>query len=365
MTAVSHDLTKFIGEQIATARKAAKITQEDLSEKLGFKDRQILSNIEKGIRKLKPEELAVIMEVLGKPIDYFTDPYQLPDNQLFSWRAQSEEAIKQCEPQAKGLISSYRRFARITGEGLVPIIPRLALTPKSSYEDAMDIAGQLAAFLELEKIPGHERAEAACKKLNIEIFYMDLPDEISGSSVLLDDFGAVFINRNHPQGRRNFSLAHELFHVLTWDTFRPEYFAPAEEGKSKKRSEQLADKFASALLIPEPALSERWSRFDGADLKGWIESTADELHISPPALFWRLVNLGELKPADLPINLLAPHADHNPAPPAYSDKFARMMFQVFERGAVSVRKTAKTLGCTFEYLQEVFSSHKLEVPFEL
>ncbi len=42
-----------------------------------------------------------------------------------------------------------------------------------------------------------------------------------------------------------------------------------------------------------------------------------------------------------------------------------MMHRVFEDGDVSVRKTAKTLGCTFEYLEEVFSSHHLEAPFEL
>jgi XRE family transcriptional regulator, fatty acid utilization regulator len=365
MAGSTSDFNAFVGRQIAAARKAAKITQDALSERLGCKDRQIFSNIEKGIRKVKPEELGILMEVLNKPVDYFTDPYQLPEGQHFSWRAESEEAIRECEPKAKGVVTSYRRFADLTGKGLVPIIPRLALTPGSSYEDAMAIAEKLAGFLDLNQTSGYARAEKACEKLQIEIFYLDAPNEVSGSSVFLDDFCALFINRNHPETRRNFSLAHELFHVLTWNMFLPEHFSPEDQGITGKRSEQLANKFALALIIPIDDIADRWNRFNGTDLKGWIENTAEELHVSAPALFWRLVNLGKLRADEYPEDLHAPHGDNRPKPPPYSRKFAEMMCEVFERGDVSVRKTAKTLGCTFEYLQEVFSAHHIEAPFEL
>ena len=40
-----------VGERVAMARKAAGLTQAQLSEKLWFKDRQILSNIEAGSRE--------------------------------------------------------------------------------------------------------------------------------------------------------------------------------------------------------------------------------------------------------------------------------------------------------------------------
>jgi len=365
MAGTSTNFNVFVGKQVAAARKSAKVTQEELSNKLGFKDRQILSNIEKGLRKVKPSELEIIMDLLKKPFEYFSDPYQLPDNQLFSWRANTEDAVTESEPKAKGVVSVYRRFADLTDKNLTPIIPRLALTSKSSYEDVLAIAEHLVGFLDIEKFPGHARAEAACKKLKIEIFYLDIPDEVSGASLLLDDFCALFINRTHPETRRNFSLAHELFHVLTWDTFRPEHFSPEDQGKAQKRSEQLANKFASALIIPADDITNRWERFDGNNLKQWIEETAETLCVSASALFWRLVNLGELKASDLPKDLHAPHQDTASPPAAYSKKFAEMMLNVFESGDVSVRKTAKTLGCTFEDLEEVFSSHNLKTPFEL
>ena len=32
----------------------------------------------------------------------------------------------------------------------------------------------------------------------------------------------ILVNRHEPRGRRSFDLAHELFHVLTWDAMPPE-----------------------------------------------------------------------------------------------------------------------------------------------
>jgi len=365
MTETSTNFNTFVGRQIAAARKSAKLTQDELSNKLGFKDRQILSNIEKGLRKVKPSELEIIMALLNKPFEYFSDPYQLPDNQLFSWRANTADAVKESEPKAKGAVTVYRRFADLTNKGLTPIIPRLALNPSSSFEDVLAIAEQLVSFLKIGDLPGYARAEAACEQLNIEIFYLDIPDDASGASLLLDDFCALFINRKHPAARRNFSLAHELFHVLTWDTFRPEHFSPEDQGQTRKRSEQLANNFASAMILPKNEILELWKPFDDGDLKAWLETTALDLKVSPPALFWRLVNLGELKRDDYPKDLETPYSDNAQPPAAYSKRLADMMLQVFKQGDVSVRKTAKTLGCTFEYLEDVFSSHNLEAPFEL
>lgn len=360
----STSLNEFIGSQIAAARKSQGITQVELSAKLDFKDRQILSNIEKGIRKVHPNELEIIMGELNKPFEYFSDPYQLPDKPLFSWRA-PEAAAKESEPVAKGLVSAYRRFSDITGTDLTPIIPRLALTSKSSYEDARGITEHLAKFLQLENVPGHARARVACEKLNIEIFYLDIPDAASGASLLLEDFCALFINRSHPETRRNFSLAHELFHILTWDVFPPERFFPEDESKRKVRSEYMADNFAAALIIPLDDIKVRWDRYDGKNLQLWLEETASDLLVSASALFWRLVNIGELKASDRPESLHAPHSDNQPKPAPYSKKFVEMMLTIFENGDVSVRKVAKLLGCTPDYLEGVFSSYKLEAPFEL
>ena len=54
--------------------------------------------------------------------------------------------------------------------------------------------------------------------------------------------------------KRNFDLAHELFHLLTWNIFttcRLQNTQPTED------EEKLANAFASQLLMPDDALRER------------------------------------------------------------------------------------------------------------
>ncbi|MBN2684117.1 MAG: ImmA/IrrE family metallo-endopeptidase, partial [Pontiellaceae bacterium] len=137
------------------------------------------------------------------------------------------------------------------------------------------------------------------------------------------------------------------------------------EEERQSRSEHMADNFAAALIMPYDEFYSRWKQFDESNLKKWLEETASELAVSAHALFWRLVNLGELKKADLPEHLEAPFHDQKPRPAIYSEKFVRMMKSVFERGDVSVRKVATMLDCSFEQLEDAFASYNLEAPFEL
>ena len=39
----------------------------------------------------------------------------------------------------------------------------------------------------------------------------------------LPELDVVLINRREVEGRRHFDLAHELFHILTWDAMPPEH----------------------------------------------------------------------------------------------------------------------------------------------
>ena len=73
----------FVGGRIAEARETARMTQRQLASKLGFKERQILSNIEKGLRQVTRDELLKLTELLNRSLDFFTDPY-LPTSPYLS-----------------------------------------------------------------------------------------------------------------------------------------------------------------------------------------------------------------------------------------------------------------------------------------
>src|SRR5207244_8559877 len=59
--------TQLIGARIKALREERKLSQDDLARIFGFKDRQTVSAIEIGERRLSAEELLVAIEKLGAP----------------------------------------------------------------------------------------------------------------------------------------------------------------------------------------------------------------------------------------------------------------------------------------------------------
>src|ERR1700722_9934115 len=79
-------MTSLIGARIKALREERKLSQDDLARLFGFKDRQTVSAIETGERRLSAEELLAAVEKLGASLDYFTNPFLLVGEGKFSWR---------------------------------------------------------------------------------------------------------------------------------------------------------------------------------------------------------------------------------------------------------------------------------------
>src|SRR5207244_10209611 len=112
---------------------------------------------------------------------------------------------------------------------------------------------RFAKDFELGSIPAQRLAEVMERKLGILVLMVDAIDRVSGAACRLPDLDAVLINRHEVAGRRHFDLAHELFHILTWDAMPPQRLEDASE-TGGNRIEQMANSFASALLMPIPVL---------------------------------------------------------------------------------------------------------------
>src|SRR5437899_9706825 len=76
----------LIGARIKALREERRLSQDDLARLFGFKDRQTVSAIETGERRLSAEELLAAVEKLGASLDYFTNPFLLAGEGKFSWR---------------------------------------------------------------------------------------------------------------------------------------------------------------------------------------------------------------------------------------------------------------------------------------
>ena len=366
---------QIVGRRIKALREKRNFTQDDLAKLFGFNDRQTVSAIETGARRVTAEELVLAAEKLGESIDYFTDPFQLVGEGCFSWRQKNVvtkqlETFEQC---AGSWIAAFRVLRSQIGQEPPLLRNALNLDRYSKYEDAMQAGERFASQFKLGKAPALQLAEIMEKELDILVLMVDAIDGVSGAACHLPDLDAVLIARHEVAGRRHFDLAHELFHILTWETMPPKHIEESES-KSRNRVEQLANNFAAAVLMPLEILDQfgDWSELAERKLIARLNLVADELYVTSSALRWRLAALGKLKKtvasslpeAKLRNNGRSSTTEKAP-PPLFSPSFLRVVGNAIEEGKVSVRRLARLLGMPVDDLSNLFTEHGLESPIFL
>lgn len=368
-------MNELIGRRLRYGRERLGLTQAQLTEKLGFKDRQTVAAIEAGQRKLSAEELVRAMDVLGVDVDYFTDPFRLVGEAQFSWRAHRDAApnlLDDFEMRAGSWIATYRNLGDAKDPAPSPLRISLALSERSSFESAQAAGEGLVREWDLGEIPAYRLESRLRERLGALVLYVDAPLSISGAACQLPGLNAILINREEPEGRRHYDLAHETFHLLTWEQMPPEHTeTDIPRGGKGRRVEQLADNFASALLMPERALLPRWKSRGSSDIHPWLNDTASALLVTAVALKWRLVQLGWLGRADLleikDTRLTAngrPQKDQ-PVPRLFSSEFVQRIHAGLAKGQLSVRRAAGLLDLSIENLAKLFREYDLTVPFDL
>jgi Zn-dependent peptidase ImmA (M78 family)/transcriptional regulator with XRE-family HTH domain len=358
-------------------RERNKMTQGELATALGFKDRQTLSQIEVGERQLGFQEMVRAAEVFGVGVDYFTDPFELAGEGKFSWRQTNADvqALDIFEHTAGRWIAAFRYLAKLRGDSIHSSLRRVALTPRSSFEDAVAEGEAIGATLDLGDIPSTRLGEAVQDRLDTLVLYVDTVPGVSGAACQLDQLNAVLINRREPVARRSYDLAHELFHLLTWQTMPPKHVESdaLPQDKGEKRVEQLADNFAAGLLMPTRTIKALLAGSPlpkGVALAAWIRAAAVQLGVSGPALKWRLLNMGVIRQSDviaLPDDFLRCNAEEgNGRPPArYSKRFVSAVSWGIDEGHVSARRVAQLLGTSVDDVRDLFAEHGLSSPFDL
>ena len=365
---------QLIGTRIKALREERRLSQDALARLFGFKDRQTVSAIETGARRVTAEELVLAVEKLGAPLEYFTDPFLLAGEGRFSWRQTGVgmEQLEACERQAGRWIAAYRTLARQVGRE-TPLMRRaLGLTRHSRFEDAMHAGERFVAELDLGDAPATRLAEVMERELGILVLMVDAERGISGAACRLPELDSVLIARHEVAGRRHFDLAHELFHILTWDAMPPEHLEEARE-TGGNRVEQLANNFAAAVLMPASAVARfgDWSAHGQDTLIARLNAAADELHVTASALKWRLVALGVLASATaraVPDAALRHNGSvdaEDVPPPPFSGPFMDVFGLAIGDGLVSVRRIAALLDLTVEDLTDLFATHGVECPVEL
>ena len=287
-----------LDKRIVAAREAAGFSITEAAQKLGFKNYQTLSAIEKGARKINAHELIMIARLYGRSLDYFLESDVTPDP-VPLWRKTAKTDVNQVQRQFLCFLENYSNLEYLLG------LKRRWKDIQKSYDrddfsdNGFERADRLGAdihnFLDLGSRPSSNLLNVLENKLRFKVLHLPLGDGASGASVVDNTLGVgILINLNDAPWRRNFDLAHELFHVISWNVFSPQEIG---NGTKKTRPEQYADIFASSLLLPEVHLLDALKETAVDDEVRFIDiiELAKDFGVSTEAILWRLVNLKVLK----------------------------------------------------------------------
>ena len=359
----------YMPRRIALARAKTKLSQDELSKQIGFKDRQTLATVESGQRRVTAEELVSIAEATGQPLSFFTDPFILAGEGRFSYRSSGAlaEDLDTFEEQVGCWLALWRRLGELRKETPALVRPRLPINLQSTYEEAQAAGEAVRRWLDLSEVPSRELVRALEEKFHLLVLDVDMPEGVSGAAVQLASGDAILINHAEPPGRQAFDRAHELFHVLTWDALPPERVDRLKPtGSHQKRMEQLADNFAAALLMPEAELRPRWIQQSAqVPREEALRRLAEHFGVSVPAVGWRLVTLGELKKGDWLEVPGQSGAALETTEPLFSRPFVERAAWGIEHGELSVKRLLDLLGLNLDEFQVCCQAHGVSLEIGL
>jgi hypothetical protein len=152
----------------------------------------------------------------------------------------------------------------------------------------------------------------------------------------------------------------------------PEHVEEASE-ISRARVEQLANSFASAVLMPSAVISRfgSWRGMDIGAITGKLNEVADALSVTALALKWRLVALKILSSPvarQIPDAALRNNGRSTPvrnAPPLFSGQFVHVMARALDDGLISARRAAGLLDMTIDDLPGLAAVHGIDLELDL
>lgn len=316
------------------------------------------------------------MNLLGVDLDYFTDPFRLVGEGHFSFRTTADVAdavLDDFEHRAGRWIALYRALSAEQGHERRWLEFSLPLTEKSSFEDAQAAGEYVADRWQLGSCPAARLRSAMEERASILVLDIDTPPGISGAASRTPGVNCALVNHWDSEGRRNFDLAHELFHLLMWTSMRPSRTEPASiAGKGKGwRVERLAENFAAALLMPEELLRGRWpAQAAEADVHDRIVKMSNAMRVSGVACKWRLRNLGLLSRAEVAgIDDRRIGSDgrgravsRNRLP--FSEPFVARIATALDTGRLSVKRAASLLDLPSSDFASLLDGYGHETYFE-
>lgn len=356
-----------LGRRLRKARSQANMSQKEVAGHLEVTP-SALSQYESGKRKIGALTLERLSRLYGVPLSslFPESEEERPDweTALFS---RTEDLSPQGRKGVAKLIRKVRQFRELhdlIGEE-PPRSPHHPFEPlpERDYppEDVELFAEEARDYFDLGSAP-LSSVKGFLERFGAYVFGVplgEMTEDISGLFFTHPELGPVVaVNSDQYYGRRPFTMAHELAHVL-FHYDRPAILCRSQD---KPPSERFADRFSARFLVPRKALLERLRQMDIEKVRRPedIVHLARHFGISYLAMYYRLkaerkidlraADYEEVRPVSLARRLGYALSDSEyidqswPLEDRLPQRYIELAYKAWQGGQISGRRAAELLG---------------------
>lgn len=272
-------------ERIKLARESRGHSQSSLAKEMNSASQVLLSKIEKGLCNITDDVLSEISEKLNYPKDFFYKKHDVYPLKHFYFRKNLGTSMS----KARFLESQLNIISGNICDLLDAIDIDIDLPFTDLHKTGLspeEMANRVRDYFNLPKGPIKDIIKTV-EQQGVIIHMFDFSPDIKISGVsLITPVGVpvLIINKNIPNSRIVFTIAHELGHILMH--FKGGIIS------EERNVENEADRFASSFLMPSEEIKS--SLFNLSDEK--LGDLKRYWRVSIQALLYKAKDLGTLTP---------------------------------------------------------------------
>ena len=237
------------GNSIKIARDSRGLSQKDLSEQIGV-TQATLSRFEKGGITVTPDAVIKIAQALSYPESFFEKDIRMVGETSLFYRKRASMTVKHLSVLESKISILSKSIDELMESIDIPELRIPAVEP-SADNSPQEIAYKIRNYLGVPSGP-IDNIVSLLEKNGVIVMFLDLDDmdKFDGMTMFTaNQAPVIWINRNTPNDRKRFNLAHELGHLVMH--LRSE---DLEKGEGQKEIE--ANQFAGEFLMPASQCKE-------------------------------------------------------------------------------------------------------------
>lgn len=345
-----------LAERLQYARERTGLSQPQVRDRTGIGESS-LSEFERAKREPSLSQLHKLAAAYRRSVSFFLAEGPIP-TEVVLWREEPESNGGGTSAHFLQLCAQYYNLEVWTKEEAPVSLPDAREdAAEYTYRHAEALAKKVRDQLDLGDRPGLSLLPVLEEVCGVKVFHLDFqPTGTAASTNSSDSFGpAILLNKGNVRWRRNFDLAHELFHLLTWRIFRRTVGSDVTSDRAGAAEEKLAQCFAGNLLMPSDAVHAALTAKMRNETLAFddVFDVARQFDVSVEALLWRMQTLRMLKGTQKETRTLiarshelAPILEERPKQPppsTFPERYKALAIKALRHGLISKGRFAEYL----------------------